>query len=84
MAARPGTAIVHLLLLAGAGKVLVWDREGILSPDDDRLSGAKLELARRTNPDGVRGELPDALDGADVFIGVSAGNGSWPSRTSPG
>src|SRR5687767_178876 len=69
-----GTAIVHLLLLAGAGKVLVWDREGILSPDDDRLSGAKLELARRTNPDGVRGELPDALDGADVFIGVSAGN----------
>ena len=69
-----GTAIVNLLLKAGAGHVLVWDREGILSPDDERLSGAKLELARRTNPDGRRGELPDALDGADVFIGVSAGN----------
>jgi malate dehydrogenase (oxaloacetate-decarboxylating) len=69
-----GTAIVHLLLRAGVGSVLVWDREGILSPDDERLTGAKLELARRTNPEGRRGELPDALDGADVFIGVSAGN----------
>jgi malate dehydrogenase (oxaloacetate-decarboxylating) len=69
-----GSAIVHLLLQAGAGKVLVWDREGILSPDDDRLGPAKQELARRTNPDCERGELPDALTGADVFIGVSAGN----------
>ena len=69
-----GTAIVNLLLKAGVGQVLVWDREGILSPDDERLSGAKLELARRTNPACRRGDLPDALDGADVFIGVSAGN----------
>src|SRR6188508_2043255 len=36
-----GTAIVNLLLKAGAGHVLVWDREGILSPDDDRLGPAK-------------------------------------------
>jgi malate dehydrogenase (oxaloacetate-decarboxylating) len=69
-----GTAIVSLLLEAGVGSVLVWDREGILSPDDERLSGAKLELARRTNPSGERGELAQALQGADVFIGVSAGN----------
>ncbi|MGY1633428.1 NAD-dependent malic enzyme [Geodermatophilus sp. SYSU D01186] len=69
-----GTAIVHLMLKAGARHVLVWDREGILAPDDERLSPAKLDLAQRTNPDCVRGELPDALEGADVFIGVSAGN----------
>jgi malate dehydrogenase (oxaloacetate-decarboxylating) len=73
-AGAAGTAIVHLLLEAGAGHVLVWDREGILSPDDDRLSPAKRALAERTNTGRVRGELPDALDGADVFIGVSAGN----------
>ncbi len=73
-AGAAGTAIVNLLLHAGAGSVLVWDREGILSPDDERLAPAKLELARRTNPDCVRGELPDALEGADVFIGVSAAN----------
>ncbi|RFU21436.1 NAD-dependent malic enzyme [Geodermatophilus marinus] len=69
-----GTAIVHLVLKAGAREVLVWDREGILSPDDERLSPAKLDLARRTNPGCARGELPEALEGADVFIGVSAGN----------
>src|SRR4051812_46848853 len=69
-----GTAIVSLLLEAGVGSVLVWDREGILSPDDERLTGAKLELARRTNPARERGQLADALNGADVFIGVSAGN----------
>jgi malate dehydrogenase (oxaloacetate-decarboxylating) len=69
-----GTAIVQLLVKAGVANVLVWDREGILSPDDERLAGAKLELARQTNPACVRGELPDALDGADVFIGVSAAN----------
>src|SRR5829696_6448372 len=69
-----GTAIVSLLLEAGATKVLVWDREGVLSPDDERLAPAKLELARRTNPGCRRGELPDALVGADVFIGVSAAN----------
>jgi malate dehydrogenase (oxaloacetate-decarboxylating) len=73
-AGAAGTAIVNLLLHAGAGSVLVWDREGILSPDDERLAPAKLDLARRTNADCVRGELPDALDGADVFIGVSAAN----------
>jgi malate dehydrogenase (oxaloacetate-decarboxylating) len=73
-AGAAGTAIVNLLLHAGAGSVLVWDREGILSPDDERLAPSKLELARRTNHDCVRGELPDALDGADVFIGVSAAN----------
>jgi malate dehydrogenase (oxaloacetate-decarboxylating) len=69
-----GTAIVSLLLEAGARNVLVWDREGILSPDDERLSPAKLELAQRTNPASRRGELADALVGADVFIGVSAAN----------
>src|SRR5215218_6834256 len=73
-AGAAGTAIVNLLLHAGAGSVLVWDREGILSPDDERLNPSKLELARRTNPDCVRGELPDAIDGADVFVGVSASN----------
>jgi len=69
-----GTAIVTLLLAAGAGHVLVWDREGILSPDDPSLSDAKHSLAEQTNPAGVRGDLHDALRGADVFIGVSAPN----------
>ena len=69
-----GTAIVTLLLEAGAKSVLVWDREGILSPTDTSLSPAKAQLARTTNPAGVTGDLHDAVRGADVFIGVSAPN----------
>jgi malate dehydrogenase (oxaloacetate-decarboxylating) len=69
-----GTAIVTLLLEAGAKSVLVWDREGILSPTDQTLTPAKRRLAAMTNPAGVTGDLHDAVRGADVFIGVSAPN----------
>ena len=69
-----GSAIVTLLLAAGARDVVVYDREGLLSADDDSLSRAKLELAQRTNPRRIRGDLTDGLEGADVFIGVSAPN----------
>ena len=47
-----GTAIVDLLLAAGVRHVLVWDREGILSPTDASLNPAKAALAARTNPAG--------------------------------
>jgi malate dehydrogenase (oxaloacetate-decarboxylating) len=69
-----GSAIVTLLLSAGAKDVIVYDREGLLSADDTSLSRDKLELAQRTNPRRVRGDLGDGLQGADVFIGVSAPN----------
>ena len=45
-----GTAIVDLLLAAGASDVLVWDREGVLSPDDDRLTPAKLRAGPADQP----------------------------------
>ncbi|WP_426243298.1 NAD-dependent malic enzyme [Nocardioides sp. LHG3406-4] len=70
-AGAAGSAIVSLLLAGGAGDVVVWDREGALSRDDDSLPPAKAELASRTNPRKVRGDLHTALTGADVFVGVS-------------
>ncbi len=71
-AGAAGTAIVTLLLAAGAVDVVVVDRAGALSADDDSLSPAHRELAAVTNPRRVTGSLRDALQGADVFIGVSA------------
>jgi malate dehydrogenase (oxaloacetate-decarboxylating) len=85
-AGAAGTAVVELLLEAGVRRLLVWDKEGILSPTDGRLSGNKRRLAERTNPDGVTGELPEALDGADVVIGVSAAgviDPAWLSLMAP-
>jgi malate dehydrogenase (oxaloacetate-decarboxylating) len=86
-AGAAGTAIVTLLLTAGAGEVIVWDKEGCLCRDDGQLSPAKAELAARTNPRNVTGGLREALDGADVFIGVSAPGvleAAWLDRMAPG
>jgi malate dehydrogenase (oxaloacetate-decarboxylating) len=71
-AGAAGSAIVTLLLAGGAHDVVVYDRQGVLAAGDDELSPAMAELASRTNPRGIRGDLHDALRGADVFIGVSA------------
>lgn len=67
-----GSAIVGLLLAAGAVDVTVYDRVGLLNRDDERLTPALRNLAEKTNPRGLTGTLRDGLQGADVFIGVSA------------
>ena len=71
-AGAAGTAIVTLLLAAGAVDVVVVDREGALSADDDSLSAAHTELAAATNPRRATGSLQEVLVDADVFVGVSA------------
>ncbi|RYB94096.1 NAD-dependent malic enzyme [Nocardioides oleivorans] len=71
-AGAAGTAIVTLLLAAGAKDVVVVDRFGALSADDESLSPAHRDLATATNPRRATGSLQDVLAGADVFVGVSA------------
>ncbi|NPD04549.1 NAD-dependent malic enzyme [Nocardioides sp. zg-1308] len=71
-AGAAGTAIVTLLLAAGAQDVVVVDREGALAEGDGSLSAAHTELASATNPRRATGSLQDVLVGADVFVGVSA------------
>ena len=39
----------------------------------DDLNPFKAELAERTNPNGLSGGIAEALNGADMFMGVSAG-----------
>ena len=67
-----GTAIVTLLLAAGVTDVVVVDRAGALSADDETLAPAHRQLAEVTNPRRLRGDLHAVLADADVFIGVSA------------
>ncbi|PUA81138.1 NAD-dependent malic enzyme [Nocardioides currus] len=71
-AGAAGTAIVTLLLAAGAVDVVVVDREGALSADDATLSPSHQELAGATNPRRAAGSLQEVLVDADVFVGVSA------------
>ncbi|MCR1782100.1 NAD-dependent malic enzyme [Nocardioides carbamazepini] len=67
-----GTAIVKLLLAAGVRDVVVVDRNGALVDGAPDLSAAHRELAALTNRERRTGGLQQVLEGADVFIGVSA------------
>nr|WP_156662728.1 NADP-dependent malic enzyme [Mycobacterium sp. 1274761.0] len=68
-----GMACANILLAAGVSDMTVLDSRGILHPNRDGLTPVKLDLARRTNPDGVSGGMIEALKGADVFLGLSGG-----------
>jgi malate dehydrogenase (oxaloacetate-decarboxylating) len=68
-----GVACTNILMAAGVSDITVVDTRGILHSGRDRLTPVKAELAGRTNPDGLTGGIADALQGADVFLGVSGG-----------
>ncbi|MFI8851613.1 NADP-dependent malic enzyme [Streptomyces sp. NPDC053499] len=72
-AGAAGVAIAKILVEAGIGDVAVCDRKGVVSADRDDLTHVKRELAGFTNKAGISGSLEAALEGADVFIGVSGG-----------
>ena len=71
-AGAAGTAIIKLLLAAGATDVVVADIAGVVHRSRDGLSGELAWLADHTNQLDFTGSLKEAVVGADVFIGVSA------------
>jgi malate dehydrogenase (oxaloacetate-decarboxylating) len=73
-AGAAGTAVIKLLLAAGATHVVVADIGGVIHRGRDDLSGELAWLAEHTNELNLTGSLVQALVGADVFIGVSAPN----------
>ncbi|MGH3367947.1 MAG: NAD(P)-dependent malic enzyme, partial [Nocardioidaceae bacterium] len=73
-AGAAGSAILRLLLLAGVHDVVVTDIEGVIHRDRDNLNDSLRWIAERTNAAQLSGDLTGALQGADVFIGVSAPN----------
>ncbi|MFG3657629.1 NADP-dependent malic enzyme [Streptomyces sp. NPDC047706] len=72
-AGAAGVAIAKMLVEAGIGDVAVADRKGVVSAGREDLTPVKRELAGFTNKAGLTGTLEAALEGADVFIGVSGG-----------
>ncbi|WP_066465775.1 NAD-dependent malic enzyme [Sanguibacter suarezii] len=71
-AGAAGTAVLKLLLAAGAVDVVVADVDGVVSRDRPGMTPTLAWTAEHTNPRGVTGSLRSAMAGADVFIGVSA------------
>jgi malate dehydrogenase (oxaloacetate-decarboxylating) len=66
-AGAAGIAIARLLRKAGAETILMCDSQGIISTNRTDLTAEKLEFAVK-----AQGTLAGAVQGADVFIGVSA------------
>ena len=72
-AGAAGVACTKILLAAGVRDITVADSRGIVHSGRFDLTPVKAELASLTNYAGQTGSLVDALAGADVFVGVSAG-----------
>ncbi|SPM41384.1 Malic enzyme [Mycobacterium numidiamassiliense] len=72
-AGAAGVACSKLLLAMGVSDITVLDSRGILHTGRDDMNAVKADLARSCNPRGLTGGMVEALDGADVFLGVSAG-----------
>ncbi|KMO81248.1 NAD-dependent malic enzyme [Mycolicibacterium obuense] len=72
-AGAAGIACANILLASGITDITVLDSKGIVSTGREDLNPFKADLATRTNPRGRSGGMAEALAGADVFMGVSAG-----------
>ena len=70
-AGAAGVACAKILQEAGIGDVTVLDSRGIIHTGRDGLNPVKERLAATTNKAGLRGGLAEALEGADVFLGLS-------------
>lgn len=73
-AGAAGTAILKLLMHAGARDIIVSDVHGAVHAGRDNLDSNLRWIAENTNPQGYSGDLKGSVAGADVFIGVSAPN----------
>ncbi|GIH11255.1 malate dehydrogenase [Rhizocola hellebori] len=85
-AGAAGVAVSKILLAAGIGDVVVADSRGIIHSGREDLTSVKAALAEVTNRGGLIGGIGDALDGADVLIGVSGGtiDEEFVSKMAPG
>nr|WP_190394221.1 NADP-dependent malic enzyme [Nocardiopsis quinghaiensis] len=72
-AGAAGVAVTKMLLDGGIGDIAVADSKGMIHDGREGLTAVKQELASISNKAGVSGSIESALEGADVFIGLSAG-----------
>lgn len=73
-AGSAGIAITKLLLTYGFPHIILCDKAGILSKTSENLNWMQQKMVEVTNLEGHTGSLSDALQNADIFIGVSAPN----------
>jgi len=74
-AGAAGTACCKILREVGITDIIVCDREGtIYKGRKKNMNPVKKWISENSNPRLIKGRIPDAMKGADVFIGVSVPN----------
>ena len=73
-AGAAGIAIAKLLMSKGLKNIILCARKGALCEGEEWMNPAQQEIAKITNREHKTGALADVMKGADLFIGVSAGN----------
>jgi malate dehydrogenase (oxaloacetate-decarboxylating) len=75
-----GIACAKILMTAGCFNIIGCDTQGIVYRGrDNRGNTAKDEFAEISNPDNIEGDLAKAMQGADVFLGLSGPNTVTPT-----
>lgn len=68
-----GVATAKLLIEYGITNIVFCDSKGIVYANRTDLNKEKIELLDKSTAGSVKGNLADAVQGADVFIGLSKG-----------
>ena len=66
-----GVACAKILMSAGVENIVGCDSKGIVHEGREGLNASKQWFAKHTNPEGLSGNLTDAVEGADLFLGLS-------------
>ena len=71
-AGAAGTAIARLLVLSGATNIIAFDIAGVISKDSPSADSMRDWFIENSNKENFKGDIHQAMNGADIFIGVSA------------
>lgn len=71
-AGAAGSAVAKLLVSAGVGDVVLFDREGVICRGRIKyMMPYKYDLAEITNKENFHGTLDEGIKGANIFIGLA-------------
>ena len=70
-AGAAGIACARMLMKAGVSDMILLDSKGAIYDGREDLTHAKRDIAKVTNREGVSGDIHTAIEGADVFVGLS-------------
>ena len=71
-AGAAGTAVARLLVLSGATNIIAFDKDGVISKDSPAEDAMRAWFIENSNQMNFKGNIHEAMKGADIFIGVSA------------